>query len=438
MSSSCNRFGFWRNWLHVRTPTKPCHVRLRAVFRPLEVQIGLDSRLLTLPAGSTVRRYHFDITFGNAEERRQIISTGLKSEVHGQSLEVFLDAGFGRRKRTGERLMTFIRSWTLLRRPDRVGNGTLHRSIMASGDLVEIVDAVCGGLRVASRNAWVSVRSNWQRRCVRQRQGRRWRNPDRHDRRALFGAAQKPHRIETRGIALNSSMPALLPPTRVRLRSSARGAWPMTTWSSAPVLLFWIVVATGADDAVAMRHPYLSRGWIARDRETVGETDLRRPAVDVGQPVERHARAVAGELRRQFVLRVRRKCRALAGSSASASPNCTTKLSLRTVDAGPVPETALRQRLDVGDVVRREAGCSSITTRPAGSCMYSVFAGSRSRHADAGAASMISLAERYGFFAGSCANASAGSRTARTALARIGAVRAMACMAAVEFDQPRA
>src|SRR3546814_1261433 len=61
--------------------------------------------------------------------------------------------------------------------------------------------------------------------------------------------------------------------------------------------------APGADRAVAMRHPRLAFGWVARGGEAVHEADLRRPSVLVRQRVEVEAGGGAFELGRQLRLR---------------------------------------------------------------------------------------------------------------------------------------
>jgi hypothetical protein len=55
---------------------------------------------------------------------------------------------------------------------------------------------------------------------------------------------------------------------------------------------------------------------------------------------------------------------------------------LRAQNGQAVEILFLDQRLDVGDVLRRESGASSITTRPPGSSMYRVFCGSSGRQSD--------------------------------------------------------
>src|SRR3546814_17578541 len=70
--------------------------------------------------------------------------------------------------------------------------------------------------------------------------------------------------------------------------------------------------APGADRAVAMRHPRLAFGRVARGGEAVHEADLRRPSVLVRQRVEVAAGGGAFELGRQLRLRAAQRLAQLA------------------------------------------------------------------------------------------------------------------------------
>ena len=101
-----------------------------------------------------------------------------------------------------------------------------------------------------------------------------------------------------------------------------------------------------------MREPGLAGLRIARGGEAVGEADLRRPAVLVGQCVERDAVGLAVEFRRQVFLRGAERLARLAFLGRVAPLH--DEVVLRAVDAHAVPVALVREGADVAGMLGRE------------------------------------------------------------------------------------